>query len=1321
MKIIPASASTWLRFFGRASLVSFLLIGLSFSLLKAQNNLPALQDQSSEIIQTNPALGNGGAASLQFSGFEGSVHGQGGLGTFFAANCNFSFNLNASDASCPAGMDGSIQTTISSGTGPFTFQWTGPNGFTSSNQSIANLAPGSYMVAITDGSSCTDSAMATVGANPDTIAPVLVGVPSDDTLGCGDALPPDLVTATDNCGILQVFRSNSVSSFDCSPGLAAWWPAEGNANDAQGSLNASLINGTTFASGIAGDAFALDGLNDYIEVNDTIRFAANNYSVAVWFNTSDTTRNQNIFSASDTLNGQPGVQVSLDSNGVVTFLHRFPFGSAGGTTITSAPGLNDGNWHQLVALKRDTVMRLFIDNTSQGSAVDLTNIDEPLKITVGRLSFLTFSDNQYFNGLIDENRVYSKALCSEEIKGLYLAGIQNNTWAPTFKVTRTWTALDVNGNFSAASQELVFIDQTPPTLVVPQPITIQCTGNGGVPRSNGQVRNWLNSAHADDECSCVVLTFAIPSFLPADCANGFTTLVTFSATDECGNLTVGSSTITVIDTLGPNLTCPNVTVTAPDSSCEAVVNYNVSAVDGCTGASAAVTYSIQPGSVFNVGSTLVTASATDTCGYSSNCSFSVVVNPQPLNVQINSPTFNCGANISCNGANDGAAAVNVTGGCAPYSYDWNVAGAGASRTGLSAGTVSVTVTDANGTMANRSLTLVEPAAVTINSSVQPFDCGNGNGGSIDLSINGGATCLPYGFSWTGPGGFSASSEDLSGLNPGAYTVVVTDASNCSDTASVTISTVDSLAASIACCQDTLIQNGDTVGILVDLDGAGPWTLQYTDGATVQTLSVGASPYVLNVSPASSTTYSLTSIGNGNACPGSVCGSATVAVSNECVLETVTCPFIIDFNEDGNGNPLPAGTELANQWSNLGFAISAVNNRSNHPDKAIIFDSSNPTGNDPDLGTPNAAFGGPGIGSGGGIGQPGQNDQAYGNLVIIPEDDLDANNDGLVDDPDDEAQGGTITIDFAAPVDLDYVTLVDLDDGTGGSVISFLLPSGTVSMPIPDLGNNSVKEMAVNQSDVIQVQIHFAGSGGLAEFSYCPGNLGNVVQSCLSASIGSVADNQTCRTVELNIDCNGPCADSVDFIDVAIGCGMLDTAFTSTNLQIVSITDDPVSGITGIRIQNPVTCADTGRNFTLTYTMCADGACWGSYCAPIVAFGGGGCVEYTRPGSGAVAKLASGATPADGQAVSEIGKARATAKVLPNPTSGPVTVLIEGLAGQDVQVLVSGIDGKVVSQQRLSLRSGMLALPVDLSNSPQGIYVVDIRMGSERSVHKLVRQ
>ncbi len=74
------------------------------------------------------------------------------------------------------------------------------------------------------------------------------------------------------------------------------------------------------------------------------------------------------------------------------------------------------------------------------------------------------------------------------------------------------------------------------------------------------------------------------------------------------------------------------------------------------------------------------------------------------------------ANVSCNGTATGSATVNVTGGTAPYSYEWDNDATTASIVGAVAGTYNVTVTDANGCTAMTSVTITEPAVLSASTS-----------------------------------------------------------------------------------------------------------------------------------------------------------------------------------------------------------------------------------------------------------------------------------------------------------------------------------------------------------------------------------------------------------------------------------------------------------------------------------------------------------------------------------------------------------------------------------------------------------------------------
>ncbi|GAH49205.1 unnamed protein product, partial [marine sediment metagenome] len=172
-------------------------------------------------------------------------------------------------------------------------------------------------------------------------------------------------------------------------------------------------------------------------------------------------------------------------------------------------------------------------------------------------------------------------------------------------------------------------------------------------------------------------------------------------------------------------------------------------------------------------------------------------------------------NVSCNGGNDGEIDITVTGGTAPYSYNWaDGTGTGTvsgdeDQTGLTAGTFNVTVTDANGCTIIGNYTVTEPAALSIAESVTNVSCNGGNDGEIDITVTGGTA--PYSYNWadgTGTGTVSGD-EDQTGLTAGTFNVTVTDANGCTIIGNYTVT--EPAALSIAESVTNVSCNGGNDG------------------------------------------------------------------------------------------------------------------------------------------------------------------------------------------------------------------------------------------------------------------------------------------------------------------------------------------------------------------------------------------------------------------------------------------------------------------------------------------------------------------------------
>ncbi|MBU3678816.1 MAG: hypothetical protein FGM32_04315, partial [Candidatus Kapabacteria bacterium] len=260
-----------------------------------------------------------------------------------------------------------------------------------------------------------------------------------------------------------------------------------------------------------------------------------------------------------------------------------------------------------------------------------------------------------------------------------------------------------------------------------------------------------------------------------------------------------------------------------------------------------------------------------------NCSATasvVITQPPALVASIDSKT-----DVLCFGGNDGAATVNRTGGTSPYTYLWSSGQTTQSITGLVAGTYSITVTDAQNCSSLATVTIAQPsAAVAIASpSLTHVACNNGATGAADITVSGGT--VPYSYTWTkqGADGTYATTEDLTGLTSGTYTIVVNDkngiAGGCTATTTIVITQPELPVSINVAGQTNVVCNGGSTGTIGISVGGGTPPYSYNWSKT----GGGFTSTSKDLSGLTAGTYSVT-VNDNNGIAGGCTDSKTIVVT-----------------------------------------------------------------------------------------------------------------------------------------------------------------------------------------------------------------------------------------------------------------------------------------------------------------------------------------------------------------------------------------------------------------------------------------------------------
>lgn len=239
----------------------------------------------------------------------------------------------------------------------------------------------------------------------------------------GDSVGYDVIVsnnygfATSALATLSVTGSPPANCAVCAPsGLISWWTGDGSASDRVGLNHGLLHNGVGFAPGEVREAFAFDGVDDFISVPyaPDWAFGANAFTLEMWASFSG-------------ISGSPAL-VACDAGGGP--LNKWIFWLNGGvlqlhvnggtpTYISSAPFTpTEGQWYHLVLTRNGNNFTFFVNGSVYSSIVSSVSIPA----ANAPLSIGNAEGNFFFDGMLDEVRIYNRALSASEIQAIYQAG-----------------------------------------------------------------------------------------------------------------------------------------------------------------------------------------------------------------------------------------------------------------------------------------------------------------------------------------------------------------------------------------------------------------------------------------------------------------------------------------------------------------------------------------------------------------------------------------------------------------------------------------------------------------------------------------------------------------------------------------------------------------------------------------------------------------------------------------------------------------------------------------------------------------------------------
>ena len=742
---------------------------------------------------------------------------------------NLSLSGSQTNVSCAGGTNGAAAVSATGGIGTNTYSWSPAGG---SGSIATGLSATTYTVTVTDGLGCTASLPFTLTAPP----AINTTAGSQTNVACfGGSNGAASVTPTGGAGGY---------SYDWTPGT----PTGDGTNSITG------LSATTYTVTVT-DANSCTATRSFtLTAPPAIAMTPNSQT------------NVSCFGGS---NGAASVNAATGGTGTITY--NWTPGNPTGDGTTSVTGLTAGTWTVTATDANGCV------------ATQTFSVTAPPAISMTAASQTNVSCFGGSNGAASVTTATGGAgsFTYDWTPGTP-TGDGTTSVTGLSAGTYTVTATDVNG----CTKTQTFTITQPPVLAVTNAGTtnVSCLGaangaatvgvSGGQPGytyswspagGTGATASGLTAGNytvtVTDANSCVAsqnFTLTEPAtgiatsetHTDVSCNNGSNGVATVTATGGTGTytyswspaggtaatasgLTAGTYVVTVTDAN----TCSTpqiVIITQPDAivingtqdspSCNGSANGSISAT--VTGGTGTYTYAWSPSGGNGATATGLadgsyTLTVTDQSGCIQTASWTIT---EPSAIAVTPAQ----TNVSCNSGTNGSATVTVTGGTGTYTYSWSPAGGnGATANNLTAGSYTVTITDANLCTTTETIVITEPTALAITSAQTDVSCNGLTDGTASVTVTGGTG--NYTYSWAPAGGTAATATDLA---PGTYTVTITDDNGCGATPSFVITEPTALALA-------------TTSSDVNCNGG-------TDGSATATVTGGTGDYTYSWSPAGGT-------------------------------------------------------------------------------------------------------------------------------------------------------------------------------------------------------------------------------------------------------------------------------------------------------------------------------------------------------------------------------------------------------------------------------------------------------------------------------------